>query len=191
MGIPQRFLVINSSFSSLKFDILKEAKKNKLSNALIFIKVSWGNRLFAQLRGYGISASLAQKSYSFIDHCLLEQALRQARYQNQSASDFSEELNRLLALDPKSVRGVKNSKLNGDKTLRLRPDAPLRDFCAEEIAYDRDGYTVYLGSLRANTPPLDGEFIVARDLRERNAELRSLFPERDSYLYLDGTFRKM
>jgi 4-amino-4-deoxy-L-arabinose transferase-like glycosyltransferase len=184
MGVPHRFAIMATSLKTLKFDITKEAKDQGIERGLIFIAVSWGNRLLAQLREFGLPASLAQKAYSYADHCLLQELLVQSQAKGLTANELIKEVEAILAKEEKLVA----PRLNNDPTLRLRAGVRLTRRCTQELRYDQQGYGVYMGSLRGNTPTLDGPYIVVRDLRKRNFELMKKFPNYPAYLYRDKKF---
>ncbi len=184
MGAPQRFGILATSLNTLKFDIRKAARDQGIERGLIFIAVSWGNRLLAQLREFGLSASLAQKAYSYADHCLLQELLLRVQSEKLPPAEFSREVEKILAREEKLVA----PRLNEDPTLRLRAGVRLTRRCTEELRYDQQGYDVYMGSLRGNTPTLDGPYIVVRDLRDRNRQLMEKFPEYPAFLYREGNF---
>lgn len=151
--------------------------------------MSWGNRLTAELRGLGASAAAVERAYRTVDHCDLDGLVRTARSEGWSAGRVEAALESLRD----AARPVERTdRLNGDPTLRLRRDrSSLPARCQSEIGYDRRGYTNYSPHLTVNAPELDGSYVVARDLRERNEELRRVFPDRPAFLYRDGRFRRL
>ncbi len=76
---PRRFQVYRSGLASMKVDMASEARAASVANAIIFVPVSWGNRLLARMRGLGVSASGAETAYRQTDHCALELILRAGR----------------------------------------------------------------------------------------------------------------
>lgn len=185
VAIPQRFLIYASSFKSEKIDLLKEAKKEGIDKGLIFISVSWGNRTLAKIKARGISASLAQKGYSFSDSCLFYLLGEKAERENWNKEILAKEIQ--LLIDKKdSIQ--KFNKLNQDPTLKLRPDVRLDPRCAEEIRYDQEGYTLFEPSLTANNIDLSGPLVFARDLRGENKKLLELYPDLPVYVYRGERF---
>lgn len=183
---PRRFDVYRSGLGSMKEDMASMAREAGVDDALVFVSVSWGNRLLARMRGLGVSASVAETAYRRSDHCALEHALRGAEAGSWSARRTQEVV---IALGPGGAPVLASSPLsNGDPTLRLAPGVPIPDACLEEIAYDRMGYGNYSPFLADQDPRLDGRLVIARDLRDRNADLMALYPSRRALLYRNGTF---
>lgn len=185
VSIPQRFYIYKSGFQSKKTDLLEKAKESNIEQGVIFVSVSWGNRIISNLRGHGVSASLAQKSYTYIDHCLLHQVTEDAINNSWSTSKTEK---RLLELISRNDTLEKTSALNQDPTLKLRPGVKLTKSCLDEIRYDQKGYTIFTPSLLANQIDLSGPIVFARDLRKRNAELLKLYPGFPIYIYRGGEF---
>lgn len=182
-GIPQRFRVYATGMSSMKLDLRAEARQAGLDRGLIFVKVSWGNRLLARLRALGVPAPTAEKVYRGVGHCRLHGLVGRAESEGWSGSRVGEALSRALdrAEEPEAT-----ARINGDPTLRLEDGVRgLTEDCREEIRYDRRGYTIFSPHLLANTPDLSGPLVVARDLRAANGALTERFPRRRAYLF-DG-----
>ncbi len=189
VGIPGRFRVHASGGAAFETDLRAEARRAGLDRALIFVPVSWGSRLIAGLRGLGAPAGLVERAYRSTDHCELDGLVRRAREEGWSVDRLREGLE-TLAREAGDV--VRTDRLNGDGTLRLardRPSLPRR--CREELAHDRSGWTSYVPHLPENDPWLEAPFVIARDLRGRNQELRRAFPDRPAYLYREGRLRRL
>ncbi|WP_420633503.1 ArnT family glycosyltransferase [Candidatus Palauibacter sp.] len=192
-GIPQRFRVYATSLDSLKRDLVVEARQAGIERGLIFVKVSWGNRLIARTRGAGASASAVERAYRRSDHCELELMVRTAESEGWSRDRLDRELPSIF----RSADKLRGFQLNGDPTLRFAPGLSLAAVCVEQILYDRDGrdvmpatpsYSNYSPHLAANTPTLERPFVFARDLREQNDRLRERYPDLPAYLYRGGMF---
>ncbi len=188
-GIPQRFRVYATGHQSMKVDLRDRAEEAGVERGLVFVAVSWGNRLMADLRGLGLPASTAERAYRSLGHCELELLRRRARAEGWGAERVTAAVERRLARPTEDL--VATAELNGDGTLRLVPGRPLAPACRDEVTYDRAGYTVYTPHLLANTPRLDGPIVVARDLRGRNAELRARYPDRPAYLWRGAGFERL
>ena len=183
-SIPQRFRVYATGLESLKRDLVAEAESAGIDGGLVFVAVSWGNRLIARARGVGASASVAEIVYRNSDHCELELVVGRAEAEGWDGERLDREM--LAVVRPEDEIAV--VRLNEDPTLRLVPNRPLAEPCAREVLYDREGYTNYSPHLAANAPRLDGRFVFARDLRDQNARLRAEYPEMPAFLYRDGIF---
>jgi hypothetical protein len=182
-GIPQRFGIYASGMRSAKVEVVRQAHEAGLKGGILFVAESWGSRILAQLRAAGLPASLAEKAYRRTDHCELNELALEFRGRRDSAA-LVRRVERLMALSGP----VEDPGLNGDPTLRLNREGKIRQSCVQEILYDRQGYGVWTSHLPENQPGLDGPFVVARDLRERNAQLLALYPDRPAYLYRNGSF---
>ena len=183
VGMPSRFRIYQTGVPSMKVDLVAKARAQGLRSGLVFVAVAWGNRLINGLRAAGLSASATEKAYRRADHCVLEELLRQARAEGWSGARLEERVRQ--AASPTPLAAV---NLNGDATLRLEPGSRLTPACTDEIAYDREGFTLFLPHLNVNRPTLDGPWVVATDLRERNAVLRARYPELPAYLYRGERF---
>lgn len=185
-GVPQRFVIYATGLSSMKVDLVGEARAAGIDRGLVFVATSWGNRLIAQLYGEGVSASLAERAYREADHCRLQQLLDRARSEGWSADRLSEALEGSTAAPGTLVEPA----LNGDPTMKLAP-GPLADRCVDEIRYDEAGYTVYVPHLLDDDPRLVPPWVVARDLRGRNRELMARYPDLPAWRYRKGRFERL
>jgi hypothetical protein len=181
---PARLRVYAGGMASVKADLGGDARRAGLGRALVFVPESWGSRILAEARALGVPASLAERAYRTTDHCRFDGLLREARLRGWPAARVAAELEALAAAGGPLVR----APLAGDPTLRLAPGAPLPPRCVRELLRDRQGFGVFTAHLPLNRPALDGELVVARDLGERNGELRALHPHRRAWLYRRGRF---
>lgn len=181
---PSRFQVYATGMASLKQDLVREARDAGIEEGLVFVAVSWGNRLIARSREAGAAASVAERVYRRSDHCELEETVRRAETEGWEAARLNREMESLIRA-PDEIEVV---NLNQDPTLRLVPGRALTPTCRAEVLYDRDGYTNYSPHLAANDPDLRGRFVFARDLGARNVQLRALYPGVPAYLYRPGRF---
>ncbi len=195
-GIPQRFRLYATGLDAVKRDLVAEAKTAGIEEGLIFIKVSWGNRLIARARGAGASATVVERTYRRSDHCDMELVVRGAEERGWAPDRLDQEL--LSIIRPEDE--IEWVRINEDPTLRLVPDRPLAEPCARELIYDRDGreampnpptYTNFSPHLAANAPNLTGPLVFARDLGEQNARLSAEYPGFATYLYRDGRFEPL
>ena len=180
-GIPSRESLYRTGMSSMKLDIALLAREKGINNAIIFVPVSWGGRIIAELRELGVSASAVEKTYRTVDHCELQQLIDRSLLTPMNSAVLEDELEKRIA----SHEPVQKVRLNDDPTLRLRTDVPLTEGCKEQITYDQHWYTNYEPHLLENDPRLTGSLIFARDLRERNSLLLAEYPNRTGYLF-DG-----
>jgi len=178
--------VYRSGLASMKVDLTAEARARSVSDALIFVPVSWGNRLLARMRGLGVSASGAETAYRRTDHCLLELVLQRAE---EEQWDGGRTAAAIAALGSGAEPVPPSSPFaNGDPTLRLTAGTTPAAECLDQITYDRAGYSNYTASLADQAPSLDGPLVIARDLRARNGELLDSYPLRRAFIYRNGQF---
>ncbi len=181
---PRRFYVYRSGLASMKVDLAAEARASSVSNAVIFIPVSWGNRLLARMRGLGVSASGAETAYRQADHCMLELTVRRAETERWTPARTAAAIGELgSGGEPVPAS---SPLTNGDPTLRLTVGTTPAGECLDEVAYDRAGYSNYSPFLADQHPSLDGPLVIARDLRWRNDELLNVYPGRPAFLYRSG-----
>lgn len=181
---PRRFAGYASSLQSMKTDLPAAAAAEGIDDGVVFVAVSWGNRLLSRMREVGAGASVAEAVYRRADHCDIERLLGRARADNWSAVKIR------TALEGLPRAGVQKNPLNGDPTLRLRP-GPLAPECRAELAHDEPGYGNWLPHLLDNDPGLSGSLIVVRDLRAQNAEFLQRRPGRPAWLWRPSGFRPL
>ncbi len=184
-GTPSRYRIYASGMASLKLDLVREAEAAGIDDGLVFVSVSWGNRLLSRARGAGASASVGERVYRRSDHCEMEETVAQAEAEGWSGDRLDAALVALMR-GPGELEV--RDELNRDQTLRLVPGRPLTERCRREILYDQAGYTNYSPHLAANDPDLRGRFVFARDLGAQNAMLVAHYPDKPAYLYRPGRF---
>ncbi|MBA2565818.1 MAG: hypothetical protein H0V09_10410 [Gemmatimonadetes bacterium] len=167
----------------MKVNVAAEARDAGLTDALVFVTESWGSRMLASARGLGVPPSLAERAYRRVDHCAMDELLREAHRDGAAPAEVKRRLERLM----RTARGARKLNLAGDPTLRLAPGI-LPERCAEELRYDRLGFDVFTPHLPENSPHLESAVVVARDLREQNAELMAAYPGKAAYVYRNGRF---
>ena len=187
LTIPLRFELTAMSNQSLKEDLKEKALSSGIKDGLVFIKVSFGNRLISNLRELGLSASFVETAYLNVDHCMLNQKLIFSKLRKEPKEKLVEEINKLMQSNPKAQR----FKVTEDSSLRLYPDRRPDSKCLEEINYDEAGFSIYTPHINSNSPDFKGELVFVKDLRRRNQELKKVYPEKAAYLYNKGEFRRI
>ncbi|MEE9207670.1 MAG: hypothetical protein V3U67_04735 [Gemmatimonadota bacterium] len=186
-GVPRRVRAHASSMSSMKVDLAARAREEGIDRGLIFVAVSWGNRLLSRAQGAGVPLSLVQRAYRGIDHCAYQEALDRADNEAWSGGRIGQEFKRLLAENHELMQPAWNL----DPSLRVQQGRPLTSRCVNELDYDQPGYTIYAPHLLANDPDLTSDLVVARDLREKNRVLRAGYPRLPAFLYRNGRFEPL
>jgi hypothetical protein len=187
VGYPGRAIDNGTKNQSMKMDLVKEAQAQGIPEGIIFIANGWGERLLANLREFGLSASEGEEAYRTCDHCLLQHIVDRARAGKLSPSQVRAKVQMLIDRRMTLI----NPDLNNDATLKIRPNIRLSSRCQDEIMYDQQGYMGYFPHLTENSPFLDAPFIVARDLRGRNRELMDFYPGKPAYLFRAGKFTRI
>lgn len=182
---PRRVSVYATSQASMKVDLPSIAREAGIERGVVFVAVSWGNRLLARMRGAGVDASTAEVIYRSADHCEVELTLRRARAGGWSAATVTAALRGLPRGDAEQAR------LNGDPTLRLVPGRPLAPVCRDELAHDAAGYGNWLPFLPANDPALEGPVLFVRDLRNLNGGFLANRPNREAWLFRPGRLERI
>lgn len=186
-GAPRRVRVHASSMSSMKTDLAAAARAEGIDRGLVFVAVSWGNRLLSRAQGAGVPLSLVQRAYRGIDHCAYQELLDTADDEGWSGDRIGQEFERLLDEHHELIQ----PSWNLDPSLRVQQNRPLTPRCINELDYDQLGYTIYAPHLLANEPGLTSDLVVARDLREKNRTLSDGYSDRPAFLYRNGRFEAL
>lgn len=176
---PRRAAGYASSLASMKPDLPVEMREAGIEHGIVFVAVSWGNRLLARMRGAGVPASTAERVYRRADHCAIELRLRAAAAEGWTGERLAAELDAL----PREGRTLREASPNLDPTLRLVPDRPLDPACRAELSHDAAGYANWLPFLLENDPGLAAPLLYVRDLRDLDARLLAARPGRPAWLY--------
>lgn len=188
-AIPRRFGVYRSGLASMKVDLVALAEDGGIREAVVFVPVSWGNRLLARMRALGVPAQTTELAYRTADHCDVEGVVRRAEAEGQSPEAVAAAI---LALSREGRPVPTDAPLsNGDPTLLLRDGVSPGPDCLAELAHDRLGYGNYAPFLADQDPSLRGPIVVARDLRARNYRLTALYPGRPAYVFRGGRFHRL
>lgn len=174
---PRRVGGYASSLASMKPTLPAAVREAGIERGVVFVAVSWGNRLLARMRGAGVAASTAERAYRRSDHCSIEQLLRRA----DAEAWTPERLDEALAGLPAEGVTLGGASPNLDPTLRLVPGRELAPVCREELAYDRPGYANWLPYLLEDDPGLEAPVLYVRDLRDLDERFLRLRPDRPAW----------
>ncbi len=190
VSMPATANVYSNGMNSLKLDISDFLEKRKINKALVFVKVSWGVRIMSQLRSLGVPASKTQILYENSDHCELFTQLRKQQKNKEKTSDFILRLNSLIRdRDTDKLRPI-----NGhvDYTIRIASGSILTEECRKELFYDmKVPFGVYNPFLNKNQVRLNGDFIFAMDMIERNTLLMNQYKDYPAYIYYPNQLIKL
>jgi len=185
-GIPARFLIYRASMSSMKVDLLTEARAAGIDRGLILSAETWGSRVIAGLRGLGAGAPVVEKAYRQADLCDLHEIVDRARSEGWPARRVEAALD-AARVSPESLILV---DVGGGTLARFESGRKLSSDCLDEIRYDQAGTSLFTPNLLANDPGLSGPLIFARDLRSWNQELARRYPDHEVWIYRGGEFRR-
>jgi hypothetical protein len=176
---PRRVAGYASSLASMKPVLPAAVREAGIERGIVFVAVSWGNRLLARMRGAGVAASTAERAYRRSDHCEIEQLLRRADAEGWTPDRLNE------ALDELPIEGITLGEAapNRDPTLRLVPGRGLAATCRDELAHDEAGYTNWLPYLLEDDPRLEAPVLYVRDLRDLDGRFLRLYSGRLAWLY--------
>ncbi|MFW6088438.1 MAG: glycosyltransferase family 39 protein [Gemmatimonadota bacterium] len=184
---PNRVTAYASSLTSMKIDLPRLARQAGIDRGVVFVAVSWGNRLLVRMRAAGAGAALAERTYRRVDHCEIERLLRTARTDGWDEARLRAALERL----PTAGEALGRESPNGDPTLRLVIGRSLPPDCRSELEHDLAGYGNWLPFLLANHPDLEADVLFVRDLRDRNPEFLARRPGRQAWLYRPSGFTRL
>ncbi|MGD8869081.1 MAG: glycosyltransferase family 39 protein, partial [Gemmatimonadales bacterium] len=164
----------------------RQARRENIREAVVFVKVGWGSRLVGRLRGWQLPAAEVERSLRSVDGCRLQRALDEADASVALGSDparVAEELRSRLA-EWRSADLPLGSAALPDVMVRLDATEPLSERCLEQVRWDQSGFVRYEPFVWRNDPWLRRGVIYARYLEPQlNARLISGFPGRPTYLY--------
>ena len=159
----------------------RDARRAGISHAVVVIPDGWGERLYARMLGFGVTARQSMGFYDAIDACSLEQALDAVALEptDQRRPTLVRMLDSLAALGRPGVY----TGATWDTTLRLPADTALAPVCRSALDFDASGFLNFVPFLYLNRPSLDGDIVWARDLGPWNAALFARYPDRKLYRY--------
>jgi hypothetical protein len=172
LSLPNRVRQYSSGLLVTRHDYMAPAAA--VTNALIFVRESWGAQLIARLYGLGVTRSEAEALYRTVDACVLEGAVSSLETESVRGTAA---MDRLGPLTRDSLRLV-NSTLSPDGTERMLPGSTYSPTCQRRILEDRAGYSFFAPLLAGDA----GSNIYARDLHARDTLLLVRYPERAVYL---------
>ena len=174
ISVPARVREYAHSFVPMRLDYLAAARRAQVTNALIFVRESWGTQLMVRMWSLGVPRSETELLYGKVDACLLEQRL--TTLEHAGARDTAA-VAALFPLLVDSARTVK-SPFSLDVTERYLPGVTYTATCIQRLSEDRAGFTLLAPLLYRDW----GTNVYARDMHERNLALVRRYPNRPVYL---------
>ena len=174
-NLPVRVATYRAGLTSMRVDYARAAEQAGVTNALVFVRESWGAQLMARLWALGVSRPHTELLYSGIDACNLELEISALERDGTRGAAMEARLDALLARDSSFVM---KSTLTPDPSERMRPGLEYPSSCQQRIADDRAGF-LHFAPLQLITT---GGNIYARDLQGRDSLLLAQFPGRRVFL---------
>ncbi|HVT39722.1 MAG TPA: hypothetical protein VHE78_11795 [Gemmatimonadaceae bacterium] len=173
-SVPVRVTQYRGGLTSMRIDYTAEAAHAQASDALVFVRESWGAQLVTRLWARGVSRSAAAALYHGVDACALDGALRVLERDGVHDAMAESRLAPLLS-DSSAVRP---SPFSPDSTEKVLPGAAYDEVCVARINEDRAGYT-HLAPLQLER---GSNNVYARDLQAHDSLLLTEYPSRRVYL---------
>jgi hypothetical protein len=174
VSVPARAREYAHSFVPMRFDYLAPARTARVTNALIFVRESWGTQLMARMWALGVPRSETELLYGKVDACALETHIDRLERSGIRDTAAFKALAPLLADSAKVVK----SPYSPDVTERYLPGSAYVPRCVQRIEEDRAGFTLIAPLLYRDW----GTNLYARDMHERNQALIRQHPGRPVYL---------
>jgi hypothetical protein len=173
VALPVRVSQYQMGLTSMRADYAAEAARAGISNAVVFVKESWGSQLVARMWELGVSRPAVAALYAKVDACVLEHAIRSLENEATRGVQAEGALQVLLA-DSQRVRA---STVSPDTTERMLPGAVYDPECSAQVSADQAGYALYPPFLLDNS---SGN-VYARDLGSRDSAIVRRFAGRRAY----------
>lgn len=186
VNVPETAGGIAGRLPGMKLHPEVDVERAGIGEAVVFVKVGWGNRLISRLWAWGVPASETERTFRVVDGCRLQLALDEADSLVTLGRDSADVLVRLRG----RLEEWRDMDLRvvyerwPDPTIRYDTTLALPDRCDRQVRQDRTGFTLYGTHIWRNDPWLRRGTIYARYFEpERNRRLMARYPERDYYLY--------
>ena len=172
--LPIRFYQYRQGLNSTRWDQRAAAEAAGVSDALVFVRESWGAQLIASMWALGIPRPDTELLYWNVDACALQEGVDRAEAEGIRGQEALASFRSLLA-DSARVIG---SRLSADTTERMLEGAHYSAKCVRRVLEDRTGFTLYTPMMASD----GGTNIYAKDLHDRDSLLIQRYPERRVYL---------
>jgi hypothetical protein len=169
-SLPVRLAQYRGGLTSMRVDYGAAARAAGATNALVFVRESWGSQIVTRLWARGVSRSATAALYAGVDACALDRALRELERTDTQGTAAEGALTPLLADSAK----VRSSPLSPDSTEKVLPGATYDAPCLAGIQADRSGYTHLVPLALERT---SGNVYV-RDFGARDSLMLAAYPDR-------------
>jgi hypothetical protein len=173
-SIPARATQYATGTVSLRHDYVAPAREARVTNAVIFVRESWGSQLVARLWALGVPRSETELLYRTVDACALDEAVAHLERGGVRDAAAWRALSPLMA---DSAR-VEPSPWSPDRSERYLPGHAYSPTCRTRVMEDRAGFTLLAPLLVEDW----GGNVYARDLHVHNEQFVARYPGRPWYL---------
>lgn len=174
VNVPIRVRQYSGGLLNSRWDVDQRAAAAGVSDALVFVRESWGTQLLVRLWALDITRSQTEHIYRAVDGCRLEETLR--RLERDSVRGPAA-YRALVAATGDSAR-LAPSTLTSDPTMLALPGARYSTACVAALRDDAEGFTLY----PMLTLGRRGRNVYAHDLKARDSLLLLQYPDRPVYL---------
>jgi len=169
---PARAEQYRKDLAIMRWNADGAARTAGITQALVFVRESWGAQLIARMWAAGVSPEQAEVQYRKSDACALEQALDRIETRGLRGPGAMAELLPLLADSARLVRSTTAGT-------RMLPGARYTGECVRRLREDDEGFTIHLPLLLAGRGQ---DVVYARDLQGHDSLLLMQYPVRFVYL---------
>jgi hypothetical protein len=170
--VPARAAQYRNDLAIMRWNADGEARAAGITQALVFVRESWGAQLIARMWAAGVNPDQAEVQYRKTDACALEQALDRIEARGLRGPGAVAELLPLVADSARLVRSTTAGT-------RMLPGARYTRECVKRLREDDEGFTIHLPLLLAGRGQ---DVVYARDLHGRDSLLLKQYPVRFVYL---------
>jgi hypothetical protein len=174
VSVPIRARMYHEGLATMRLDYLGTVARAGATNALVFVRESWGAQVVARLWALGVSRSETDLLYRGIDTCTLDERIEELDRRGVRGAMAFDALRPLL----RDSARVVNTSYSADLTERVLPGAVYSRVCRQRLQEDAAGFTL-LGPLLVMNR---GGNVFARDLHARDTLLIRQYPDRPLYL---------
>lgn len=180
--VPLRARQYQGGLITMRWNADSAAAASGVTNALAFVRESWGAEVVARMWALGVPRREAELLYRGVDACVLDREVgdvERGTVRDTAALD----LLRPLLADSSRLIG---SPFSPDSSERYLPGIAYTPHCQAQIAEDRGGFTLLTPLLLAH----GGGNVYARDLGARDSLLLAQYPSRPVYLVRPATSKE-
>ena len=176
--LPLRVRDYATGLTTMRWDAARAEREAGVTNALVFVRESWGSEVIARLWRLGVTRGASEVLYKRVDLCVLDSALTALERTNERGPAVSAAVQALTS-DPALLTPMPDSP---DRSGRMRTGVVYGPACQTRLAEDRAGFTL-LGPLLFPRRPV----LYARDLHGRDTLLLAEHPGKSVWLLIPAS----